>query len=379
ELRGWTGDETVLDIGPGDGSFTVDRLGAFAGGRVIGVDKSPQMVHAALEYKNKAKAPARFDFFVGDISADVAALMQRIDELIGPRKPLDVIFSSSTFHHIYSWEGLRQALRNCCDLLLRANPEKPGLMLLSFAGQGNFETLVSCAEAVRKQDEWQPYFQTWSGYPLLLPSAERMREELELAGFDTEHGSVELVPLNTVLDSSDQLKRWCRACLRSYGAQWQGAFAEKELEQREREALHTKFIEQVVGHYLESIAPRADGKISFPVVNLEIAVRPHSAARVGDFLDGQSLGLEKEARLISFLEAVSNLPEVLAYKPRAQELLQVSPGMTVLDAGAGAGNDSAWILEELSGTGRLVALDRNPVRVDYIRRKFGNSTVLAAQ
>ena len=68
-------------------------------------------------------------------------------------------------------------------------------------------------------------------------------------------------------------------------------------------------------------------------------------------------------------DAADHVP-VLAEEVR--ELLDVRPGETVVDATFGAGGHSRMLAADLAGSGKLVAIDRDPtVRPYFDRMKAG--------
>ncbi len=62
----------------------------------------------------------------------------------------------------------------------------------------------------------------------------------------------------------------------------------------------------------------------------------------------------------AWLAAVSSLPEVLAYKAHSYELLNLEPGMTLLDVGCGVGNDARALAPLLAPGGQVIAVDGDP-------------------
>jgi trans-aconitate 2-methyltransferase len=109
ELRG---DEAAIDAGCGSGRVTAELLDRLPGGRVIAVDGSEAMVTKAKE-----RLGDRADYLVSDL------VELRLDE------PVDLIFSTATFH----WIGDH-------DLLfrqLRAALKPGGRLVAQCGGHGN--------------------------------------------------------------------------------------------------------------------------------------------------------------------------------------------------------------------------------------------------
>src|SRR2546430_14591118 len=116
ELRG---NETVLDAGCGTGGVTEQLLARVPNGRVIGVDGSRSMIDRARE-----RLGTRAELRVGDLLE------------LELEAPVDVVFSSATFHWIADHDRLFGRLFAAL---------KPGGRLLAqCGGAGNIATGV-CA------------------------------------------------------------------------------------------------------------------------------------------------------------------------------------------------------------------------------------------
>ena len=151
------GHEVVLDAGCGTGRVTQLLLERVPRGRVIGVDASPSMIERARENLGD------------DIELLVADLTElQIDE------PVDMVFSTSTFHWILDHDRLFAALHRAL---------KPGRLAAHFGGAGNVERLTSEIGAVARET---PYSEHLAGYefPWLFATSEEMTARLESAGFE---------------------------------------------------------------------------------------------------------------------------------------------------------------------------------------------------
>ena len=127
ELRG---DETVLDAGSGTGRVTAQLAERLPRGHVIAVDGSPSMVEQARRRLPGATL----------ICADLLDL-----EL---PEPVDVVFSTATFHWVHDHERLFARLRAAL---------KPGGRLVAqCGGAGNIADLRAAIERVRPglPDPW---------------------------------------------------------------------------------------------------------------------------------------------------------------------------------------------------------------------------------
>ncbi|HEY7951023.1 MAG TPA: class I SAM-dependent methyltransferase [Solirubrobacterales bacterium] len=129
ELRG---DETALDAGCGSGRVTEELAGRLSDGRVIAVDGSAAMIEKARE-----RLGGRAEYLV----ADLAQL--RIEQ------PVDLVFSTATFHWIPDHDRLFESLRSA----LRPG----GRLVAQCGGEGNIREHAEAAAAVAALPEYEPY------------------------------------------------------------------------------------------------------------------------------------------------------------------------------------------------------------------------------
>jgi trans-aconitate 2-methyltransferase len=126
ELRG---DETVVDAGAGSGRVTEQLLECLPGGRVIAVDGSEAMVEKAKE-----RLGDRAEYLVADLV-----------ELELP-EPVDLVFSTATFHWIPDHDALFRQMRGVL---------KPGGRLVAqCGGKGNVATHTQAIASVAADPEY---------------------------------------------------------------------------------------------------------------------------------------------------------------------------------------------------------------------------------
>jgi trans-aconitate 2-methyltransferase len=177
ERRGLRGDASVVDAGCGTGRVTELLLRHLPDGTVLGVDASEDMVEAARRR------------FAGDVRVRV----ERQDILrLEVEEPVDVIFSTATFHWIKDHERLFDRL---------ARVLKPGGKLVAqCGGRGNVARTLAIVEQVMGEDHFEKFFAGWEG-PWNFADPETTKARLEAAGFEevetwlheepTEFGSVD--------------------------------------------------------------------------------------------------------------------------------------------------------------------------------------------
>src|SRR5687768_5740533 len=135
---GLEGDEQVIDAGCGTGRVTELLLRHLPNGKVLAVDASGSMVEVASER------------FAGDSRVRV----ERQDLLqLEVERPVDVIFSTATFHWIRDHDHLFGRL---------ARALKPGGMLVAqCGGKGNIGRTVAAVERVMGEERFRGFFAGW--------------------------------------------------------------------------------------------------------------------------------------------------------------------------------------------------------------------------
>ena len=91
-------------------------------------------------------------------------------------------------------------------------------------------------------------------------------------------------------------------------------------------------------------------------------------ARNGRITSARSKGASEMLPNVQRTDAADHVP-VLADEVR--ELLDVQPGETVVDATFGAGGHSRLLVAGLGGSGKIVAIDRDPTRSPVLRPREG--------
>ncbi len=177
ERRGVRGDEVVIDAWCGTGRVTELLLRYLPDGTVLAVDASENMVEAA---RRRFAGEARVRVEHQDL------LLLELD------RPVDVIFSTATFHWIKDHELLFERL---------ARTLKPGGRLVAqCGGKGNIARTLAVIERVMGEDRFRDAFVGWErGWNFADPETTKAR--LEGAGFEevetwlheelTEFGSVD--------------------------------------------------------------------------------------------------------------------------------------------------------------------------------------------
>jgi trans-aconitate 2-methyltransferase len=160
ERRGLRGDEVVVDAGCGTGRVTELLLRHLPRGRVIAVDASGSMAEAVRRR------------FAGDERVRV----EHSDILeLEVEEPVDVIFSTATFHWILDHERLF----GCLAQLLRPG----GKLAVQCGGKGNIVRTLAATERVMGEERFRDAFAGWEEN-WNFADAETTKVRLEAAGFE---------------------------------------------------------------------------------------------------------------------------------------------------------------------------------------------------
>jgi trans-aconitate 2-methyltransferase len=160
ERRPLGGDETAIDAGCGTGKITELLLQYLPDGTVLAVDASAAMVEAARER------------FAGDgrVRVEQQDLVQ-----LQVERPVDLVFSTATFHWIQDHERLFGQL---------AWALKPGgRLVVQCGGKGNIARVMDATEEVMDGERFRDLFEGWED-PWNFADAETTRARLEAAGFE---------------------------------------------------------------------------------------------------------------------------------------------------------------------------------------------------
>ncbi len=175
------GNETILDLGCGDGKITNQLAEMVPAGQVIGIDASSGMIETAL----KEKKLQNVHFEKKDINE------------INYLNKFDLIFSNATLHWIKDHNKL---LKNVYNAL-----KNNGLLRFNFAADGNCSNFYEVIRQVIAQKQYEQYFKNFS-WPWFMPSIEDYRQ---LAG-QTEFSKIEIWGENAdrYFESSEVMVRW---------------------------------------------------------------------------------------------------------------------------------------------------------------------------
>ncbi len=177
------GDETILDLGCGDGRLTAELADRAPHGWVVGVDADPDMVAFARRHH----ARENLAYVEGDARSFDAA------------RRCDLIVSTACLHWVAEQEDV---LRRC-----RAHLTPGGRLFFQMGGRGNGAEIIAAAEAVSQDPRWSRWLQPFS-HPWHFHGPEEYLRWLERTGFRPER--VQLVAKDMVHDGTVAMASWMR-------------------------------------------------------------------------------------------------------------------------------------------------------------------------
>lgn len=157
------GNEIAIDAGCGSGRLTAELLELLPEGRVIAIDRSANMV---------AEARANLAHFGDRVTVTQADVGHLTIADVG--EPVDLIFSTATFHWIKDHDTLFRGLYSVL---------KPGGLLSVQCGGGpNLEALLARVETGMRSPRLASYFEDWNG-PWEFADDVTTSDRLSAAGF----------------------------------------------------------------------------------------------------------------------------------------------------------------------------------------------------
>jgi trans-aconitate 2-methyltransferase len=154
------GDENAIDAGCGTGKVTGLLLERLPRGTVLAVDGSRAMVEATR------------DRFAGEPRVRV----ERQDLLeLAVERPVDLVFSTATFHWIVDHERLFGRLARAL--------KSGGKLAAQCGGEGNISRATRATREVMERERFRPFFEGWDD-DKNYAGAGKTKERLEGAGFE---------------------------------------------------------------------------------------------------------------------------------------------------------------------------------------------------
>ncbi len=142
------GNQSVLDLGCGDGVLTAELSRRVPDGYVVGIDSSWNMVRTARKLQRECD---NLSFQLMDINYVCA------------EDAFDLVFSNAALHWV---KDHRRMMRNLYDSL-----KAGGALRLNFAGDGNCATFIAVVREAMADDRFARHFERFE-WPWYMPSAD---------------------------------------------------------------------------------------------------------------------------------------------------------------------------------------------------------------
>jgi trans-aconitate 2-methyltransferase len=227
------GEETLLDIGCGDGKITAELAKCLPKGKAVGIDSSSQMINVA-----KSAFPEK-DY------KNLSFQLMDARKLIF-REEFERIFSNAALHWILDQKTVLQGVQRS----LKAD----GRLLFQMAGKGNAKDILSIIDQLLTVEPWKRFF-TDMTFPYGFYNTEEYRTFLDEAGLVPKR--VELFPKDMRLNGAEGLAGWIRTT-------WL-PFTDKLPDE-----LRQKFIKEIINRYLQEHPIDDVGIVHVGMMRLEV-------------------------------------------------------------------------------------------------------------
>lgn len=227
------GDESVLDIGCGDGKITALIAKSVPRGRVTGIDRSPDMIALARTAFPAAEHP-NLDF------EEMDAGHLRYD------REFDVAFSNAVLHWLRDHKPFLRGLGKSLKL--------GGRVLLQMGGRGNARDILAVVDELIRSPRWTSFF-TGFDFRYGFYGPQEYTAWLMEAGLLARR--IELIPKDMKQPNREGLAGWIRTTWLPYT-------------ERVPVQLRGAFIDDTIDAYLRNRPADADGTIHVAMVRLEV-------------------------------------------------------------------------------------------------------------
>ncbi|MEM7617294.1 MAG: methyltransferase domain-containing protein, partial [Pseudomonadota bacterium] len=226
------GNESILDIGCGDGRITA-LLAKKTSGKVVGIDSCDNMLSLARRQYNQFDNFSNLEFIKAD--ACDFQLNQRFD----------IAISNSCLQWVPDHFAVLQSVKKHLN--------DHGRILFQMAGKNNVKDLLAIADEMMKSNLWKSYFTeftlTWRLYDHVeyLPWAQQLNFKVNY---------LEAVVTEAIHNSKNDLISWIRTTWLPF------------LECLPDDSLRVNFAEELVSRYLAQYPVDIEGKTNVKAVRL---------------------------------------------------------------------------------------------------------------
>lgn len=227
------GDETVLDVGCGDGKITASFANYLPRGKILGTDSSPEMIAYAQQVYPQTEYP----------NLSFACIDARC---LNFTQEFDLIFSNAALH----WVDNHQAFLQGASQALK----RGGRLIISCGGFGNAADILEVFSELGRNEKWKDYFGEFRN-PYFFYRDRDYIPWLSESGFRVQR--LELVPKDMTHQGKEGLAGW----IRTTGMPFTECVPDSERED---------FIANVVDRYLEKFPLDSNNLAHVRMVRLEV-------------------------------------------------------------------------------------------------------------
>lgn len=227
------GNESILDIGCGDGKITFEIANRLHEGKIVGVDSSKEMIHLATKSFQSGRC-SNLSF-------------KHCDARNLPfNNEFDIVFSNAALHWVKDHRPIIQGISDS----LKPN----GRVLLQMGGKGNAQSILTILETMIAEKQWNDYFSDFE-FPYGFHDPQSYQSWLMGSGLNLIRA--ELIPKDMTYDDPNGLAGWIRTTWLPY--------TDRVPAQRK-----TEFINQLVDKYIEANPLDSNGIVHVDMVRLEV-------------------------------------------------------------------------------------------------------------
>lgn len=226
-------NEHILDLGCGDGRHTAAIAALVPGGKVVGVDRSPDMIQYARQHFPSGKIPN-----LSFLQADASALPFDAE--------FDAIFSNAVLHWVIDHKPVLAGIAR--------GLQPGGRCILQMGGKGNGDEVTAAVnECLAKWQVGEP-----SEIPFGFYDDIQYRRWLKEAGLRAD--SVELIEKDMVHANADAFTGWLRTAWQPYTT-------------RVPEDRRGPFLNAVTERYLATHPTDTQGRVHVDMTRLQVVAR----------------------------------------------------------------------------------------------------------
>jgi trans-aconitate methyltransferase len=174
------GNESILDLGCGDGVLSQQLSLLVPNGKVIGIDASMGMIQTAKEYESE-----NLTFICADINS------------LAYENAFDIIFSNAALH----WVKKHKLLLQNSYAALKSN----GRLAWNFAGDGTCAAFINTVKSVMNMPKYQDYFADFE-WPWYMPTKDDYTKLFESSAF--KQFEILFENADRTFQNCDEMVRW---------------------------------------------------------------------------------------------------------------------------------------------------------------------------